>query len=127
MSEPICTTCDDTHTMTLRDRDVMCTACPLPCQSCRAGGNGPFCEATPCACACHGSSAASTGPDAHADAIRRAFTAGVDFMRDQAEISEWDGWHRTDPRIEWPLESEIEAARDAHVAKSGPSTPAEPA
>jgi hypothetical protein len=50
---PVCSTCDDTHMMALRDRDVMCTFCPLPCQACRTGGNGPFCSSTPCACECH--------------------------------------------------------------------------
>lgn len=32
---------------------VMCTRCPTPCQKCRAGGNGPYCENTPCVCVCH--------------------------------------------------------------------------
>lgn len=50
---PVCSTCDDTHRMTLRDREVMCTFCPFPCQACRAGGNGPFCSSTPCGCECH--------------------------------------------------------------------------
>ena len=50
---PTCKTCNDTHEMPLDDRMVMCTRCPVPCQSCRAGGNGPFCETTPCVCACH--------------------------------------------------------------------------
>lgn len=50
---PVCSTCNDTHRMTLRDRDVMCTRCPTPCQGCRAGGTGAFCATTPCACRCH--------------------------------------------------------------------------
>lgn len=48
-----CETCNDTHRMTHGDREVMCTGCPIPCQLCRQGGNGPFCETTPCACRCH--------------------------------------------------------------------------
>jgi hypothetical protein len=50
---PVCSTCNDTHAMTLGDRTVMCTRCPTPCQSCRAGGVGPFCGSTPCTCECH--------------------------------------------------------------------------
>lgn len=55
---PICSTCGDTHMMTLHsdvgdEREVMCTRCPTPCQECRAGGNGPFCGSTPCDCPCH--------------------------------------------------------------------------
>ncbi len=57
----VCETCRDTHVMTLhregdpsKDREVMCTRCPVPCQRCRAGGNGPYCAKTRCACACHG-------------------------------------------------------------------------
>lgn len=53
-----CSTCGDKHEMVLRRdvqeaRFVMCTRCPVPCQKCRAGGNGPFCENTPCVCLCH--------------------------------------------------------------------------
>ena len=58
---PICTRCNDTHLVDapedqagpFGDGKWMCTSCPSPCQQCRAGGNGPFCETTPCACACH--------------------------------------------------------------------------
>ncbi len=53
LPDPVCTTCNDTHTMTLGDRSVMCTRCPVPCSRCRAGGTGAFCAATPCACSCH--------------------------------------------------------------------------
>lgn len=51
----VCSTCRDSHRMWLEDLDrwVMCTACPVPCQSCRVGGTGPFCESTPCKCPCH--------------------------------------------------------------------------
>lgn len=54
-AKPVCDTCKDTHWMPFgEDRhDVMCTRCPTPCQECRAGGNGPYCEKTPCGCACH--------------------------------------------------------------------------
>jgi len=48
-----CSSCKDTRTMTLREQEVMCTRCPTPCQGCRASGNGPFCETTPCPCRCH--------------------------------------------------------------------------
>lgn len=56
--KPVCDVCNDTHRMT-RTKDcgdryeVMCTSCPAPCRACRSGGNGPFCETTPCACSCH--------------------------------------------------------------------------
>lgn len=55
---PVCKTCNDTHKMSLHNywgdvQTVMCTACPSPCQSCRQGGNGPYCEETPCKCGCH--------------------------------------------------------------------------
>lgn len=54
----VCTQCDDTHQVTIRydgreDRTQMCTSCPTPCEKCRQDGNGPFCETTPCPCACH--------------------------------------------------------------------------
>lgn len=52
-----CDVCNDTRQMVLHTEDeedyVMCTHCPTPCQKCRAGGNGPFCEKTPCRCTCH--------------------------------------------------------------------------
>lgn len=54
---PVCATCRDTHRMMLRDREVMCTRCPTPCEDCRERtrgfGAGPYCATTPCACACH--------------------------------------------------------------------------
>ena len=52
-SAPVCKTCNDTHTMMLDERQVMCTRCPTPCQKCRQGGMGPYCENTPCSCECH--------------------------------------------------------------------------
>lgn len=53
MRHPICEVCRDTHTMQLPSSEVMCTHCPVPCQTCRRGGTGAFCETTPCACECH--------------------------------------------------------------------------
>jgi hypothetical protein len=50
----VCSTCNDTHLMSLGDDEVMCTRCPRPCQKCRVGGNGAYCSTTPCACDCHG-------------------------------------------------------------------------
>lgn len=47
----VCDYCKDTHVMPATG--FMCTRCPTPCQECRQGGNGPFCETTPCSCACH--------------------------------------------------------------------------
>jgi hypothetical protein len=49
---PVCSRCEDTHTMTLRDRYVPCTFCPTPCPSCR-GHLTAYCRTTPCPCACH--------------------------------------------------------------------------
>ncbi len=49
---PICSACNDTHRMKSRP-EWACTSCPSPCQKCRQGGTGAFCEKTPCACACH--------------------------------------------------------------------------
>jgi hypothetical protein len=57
VAEPVCKRCNDTHLMTRgeegHEREVMCTFCPTPCEACRAGGFGAFCEKTPCECACH--------------------------------------------------------------------------
>ncbi len=47
----VCSTCNDTHRMSLGERDVMCTRCPTPCWGC--GKGGPFCTTTPCGCWCH--------------------------------------------------------------------------
>jgi hypothetical protein len=55
----VCARCNDTHRMALRDHEVPCTACPLPCNRCRMGGSGAYCTTTPCACACHGRAAAA--------------------------------------------------------------------
>ena len=53
---PVCSTCGDTHMMPFGEnrREVMCTHCPVPCDKCiRPFGRGPYCETTPCSCACH--------------------------------------------------------------------------
>lgn len=59
---PVCLRCDDTHVMTIGsegdEQEVGCTGCPTPCQKCRVGGTGPYCETTPCSCLCHAPSAA---------------------------------------------------------------------
>jgi hypothetical protein len=53
----VCSTCSDSHRMTLGEREVPCTFCPRPCESCRSLYQGQrlgaYCEATPCLCACH--------------------------------------------------------------------------
>lgn len=51
--QPVCSTCNDTHMMPLGERSVPCTRCPSPCQKCRVGGIGAYCEKTPCPCTCH--------------------------------------------------------------------------
>lgn len=50
----VCDTCHDTHRMWFGNAfaRVLCTHCPVPCQACQ-GGNGPYCETTPCSCSCH--------------------------------------------------------------------------
>lgn len=62
---PTCETCQDTHRMELRDREVPCTRCPTPCEKCRSRtpgfGPGAYCGTTPCACGCH---VKATKPDA---------------------------------------------------------------
>lgn len=61
----VCKVCFDTHMMDLGEErgTGMCTHCPIPCQKCRAGGNGPYCASTPCSCACHPKPAHGSGPD----------------------------------------------------------------
>lgn len=48
-----CSTCNDTHRMTLRDQVVACTRCPLPCRACAGTAGSAFCRNTPCPCGCH--------------------------------------------------------------------------
>jgi hypothetical protein len=50
--KPVCSTCNDTHRMQLRDGSVMCTACPVPCRVCRDDRRA-YCAETPCPCDCH--------------------------------------------------------------------------
>ncbi len=66
-SGAVCSTCGDTHRMWLFNdsgdsRQVMCTCCPRPCQSCRLNGTGPYCATTPCACSCHAPAAKPAAP-----------------------------------------------------------------
>ena len=49
----VCQACRDTHWVWVGERQLMCVRCPIPCYRCRAGGNGPYCENTPCSCECH--------------------------------------------------------------------------
>lgn len=74
MTAYVCDDCKDTHLMPMGDRYVPCTHCPTPCQKCRKGGHGAFCEETPCSCDCHepdeplafwSDSDAFAPPDAH--------------------------------------------------------------
>lgn len=52
---PVCVRCNDTHVIGLEDgQNISCTRCPVPCQKCRRGGRGAYCETTPCGCDCHG-------------------------------------------------------------------------
>jgi hypothetical protein len=49
--------------------------------------------------------------DAKAEGWREGLQAGFDIARDNAEISEHDGWHRTGPRNDWTVaEKELAAA-----------------
>lgn len=51
---PVCSTCNDTHTMWLSgsEREVPCTRCPTPCDVCR-NSQAAYCAARPCPCSCH--------------------------------------------------------------------------
>lgn len=95
---PICSACGDTHRMPSRP-EWACTSCPPPCQRCRAGGNGPFCETTPCPCACHDgdpkyagrrATPAPTAPrgSAHIAKIPRTLDVPVTFTLDRVELRE---------------------------------------
>jgi hypothetical protein len=54
MSRFVCDVCSDTHVMdTVAGYSVPCTACPLPCDECRAGDIGAYCTEVACRCACH--------------------------------------------------------------------------
>ena len=47
-----CSTCNDTHRMSLGESVVPCTYCPRPCGDCGAA-NDAYCHRTPCSCVCH--------------------------------------------------------------------------
>jgi hypothetical protein len=53
---PVCSTCDDTHRMSIGGASVSCTRCPVPCEACR-GSLTAYCTTTPCACSCHAAKA----------------------------------------------------------------------
>ena len=50
MTDPTCTTCNDTHAMDARGLSVQCTRCPLPCDACRGRIGYPYFATTPCSC-----------------------------------------------------------------------------
>lgn len=99
---PICSTCNDTHTMTLDGTVVMCTRCPVPCQECRSDGRGPFCETTPCACTCH------------EESQRRLAAEAVAYLRAEADFNRsWaDGRRGADRNL-----SDAYKARRLELAK----------
>lgn len=47
---------------------------------------------------------------------RRAYVAGYDFGYDHAEVSEHDGYHKHDPRIDWPTDEDVRNAATAYAA-----------
>lgn len=49
-ARPVCDRCNDTHTVKGEERTSLCTACPTPCDRCKAGA---YCATTPCSCSCH--------------------------------------------------------------------------
>lgn len=50
----VCEHCDDTHTMQIGDRNVLCTRCPTPCRRCAShDGTGAYCARPRCSCSCH--------------------------------------------------------------------------
>lgn len=50
---PTCAHCNDTHRMSLGDREVPCTRCPRPCSLCCTKHGGAYCRSAPCPCNCH--------------------------------------------------------------------------
>lgn len=62
-AKPVCSTCCDTHRMTLHEREVMCTRCPVPCERCRSKPQGPYCAVTPCPCECHRKGEPANSPE----------------------------------------------------------------
>src|SRR5690242_17955735 len=101
----VCSTCDDTHEMTLHrpngdERKVMCTSCPVPCERCRAGGNGPYCTTPRCACDCHGGAL-----------LTRGCWSG---RGDGGELVTWDASADVEPlhdRIDIPLADAVEVVK----------------
>ena len=83
----VCSLCNDTHKVPTPEGDHgpfgdgtrMCTSCPAPCQKCRAGGTGAYCEHTPCSCACH--------EQRHPHTVARLIAAGWRRMREAPPVS----------------------------------------
>lgn len=53
---PACARCQDSHSMFHHglEREVPCTACPVPCSECRGSRyNSAYCRERPCPCKCH--------------------------------------------------------------------------
>lgn len=108
MLGPVCSTCGDTHRMTLGDREVMCTRCPTPCEACRVrhrgSGAGAYCSATPCSCGCHARPEpviAEFSPDRHLTRLDSTSAvialAEVPRRRDEElEVDIWDEWDVSD-------------------------------
>lgn len=47
------------------------------------------------------------------DKIIEAFKAGINWVRNNTDISEYDGWRKVAPHIDWPYEARVnQAARD---------------
>lgn len=88
-ADPVCATCNDTHLMTLGDRDVMCTRCPVPCSRCRSKPQGAYCATTPCACSCHAAAAReqpAREPVARQPSCTNNSPPGL--------TARWQDWHR---------------------------------
>lgn len=77
--KPICKTCNDTHRV-LDDQEVPCPNCPVPCDNCRKGGNGPYCDETPCLCECHWNQLAYKGHTPIDSAKRTLNSLAADAM-----------------------------------------------
>lgn len=53
LPDVVCYQCFDAHISDRGGTLVNCSSCPVPCQKCRQGGVGAYCEETPCKCECH--------------------------------------------------------------------------
>lgn len=53
--------------------------------------------------------------------IKKAYLAGYNRAQNDAEISEWDGWHKHDPLIEWPSYMKREEGADEYTNSAKPS------